>query len=115
MTRRETRRSTILTPSPREGHLLWHTISCSICWKIVRQMLPDLGEPLMLTLNKQVTCSRHRDSRNGIEFSYIMLFDAEPSRPYSGGELVVGEPQGDRLISERTCGIGSRGDERRRL
>ena len=32
--------------------------------EIVRELLPDVGEPLMLTLNKNVTCSRHRDGRN---------------------------------------------------
>jgi len=60
--------------------------------EIVRQQLPDLGEPLMLTLNKNVTCGRHKDGRNASDTSYIMFFDG--AQPYTGGELVVEEPGG---------------------
>ena len=64
--------------------------------ELVREMLPDVGEPLMLTLNKDVTCARHKDGRNASEISYIAFFGA-----YEGGELVVEEPSGDRVLSER--------------
>ena len=64
--------------------------------QLVREMLPDVGEPLMLTLNKDVTCARHKDGRNASEISYIAFFGA-----YEGGELVVEEPSGDRVLSER--------------
>ena len=67
--------------------------------ELVRQLLPDVGEPLMLTLNKSVTCARHRDGRNASDYSYIMFFDGE--RPFSGGELVLEEPEGDRVLSEK--------------
>ena len=39
--------------------------------QLVRHMLPDLGEPLMLTLNRDVTCGRHTDSANTSDFSYM--------------------------------------------
>ena len=64
--------------------------------QLVREMLPDVREPLMLTVNKDVTCSRHKDSRNASEVSYIAFFG-----DYQGGELVVEEPGGDRVLSER--------------
>ena len=64
--------------------------------ELVRAMLPDVGEPLMLTLNKNVTCARHRDNRNASEVSYIAFFGE-----YEGGELVVEEDSGDRVLSER--------------
>ena len=64
--------------------------------QLVREMLPDVGEPLMLTLNKDVTCARHKDGRNASEISYIAFFGA-----FEGGELVVEEPSGDRVLSER--------------
>ena len=64
--------------------------------ELVREMLPDVGEPLMLTLNKDVTCARHKDGRNASEISYIAFFGA-----YEGGQLVVEEPSGDRVLSER--------------
>ena len=64
--------------------------------QLVREMLPDVGEPLMLTLNKNVTCARHKDSRNASEVSYIAFFGE-----FEGGELVVEEPEGDRVLSER--------------
>ena len=64
--------------------------------ELVRQQLPDVGEPLMLTINKNVTCGRHRDNKNASDFSYIMLFG-----DFEGGELVVEEPQGDRVLSEK--------------
>ena len=64
--------------------------------ELVRQMLPDVGEPLMLTVNKNVTCQRHKDSRNASEVSYIAFFGE-----YEGGELVEEEPSGDRVLSER--------------
>ena len=67
--------------------------------EIVRQQLPDLGESLMLTLNKNVTCGRHKDGRNASDTSYIMFFDG--AQPYTGGELVVEEPTGDRVLSEK--------------
>ena len=64
--------------------------------QLVREMLPDVGEPLMLTLNKNVTCARHKDGRNASEVSYIAFFG-----DYQGGELVVEEESGDRVLSER--------------
>ena len=64
--------------------------------ELVRKMLPEVGEPLMLTLNKQVCCQRHRDGKNASDFSYIMFFG-----DYEGGELVVEEPEGDRVLSEK--------------
>ena len=64
--------------------------------ELVREMLPDVGEPLMLTCNKNVTCARHRDGRNASEISYIAFFGE-----YDGGELVVEEPSGDRVLAER--------------
>ena len=64
--------------------------------ELVREMLPEVGEPLMLTLNKNVTCARHKDGRNASEISYIAFFGE-----YEGGELVVEEPSGDRVLSER--------------
>ena len=64
--------------------------------QLVREMLPDVGEPLMLTVNKNVTCARHRDNRNASEVSYIAFFGE-----YENGELVVEEPEGDRVLSER--------------
>ena len=64
--------------------------------QLVREMLPDVGEPLMLTVNKDVTCCRHRDGRNASEISYIAFFGE-----FQGGELVVEEPEGDRVLSER--------------
>ena len=64
--------------------------------ELVREMLPDVGEPLMLTLNKDVTCARHKDGRNASEISYIAFFGE-----YDGGELVVEEESGDRVLSER--------------
>ena len=67
--------------------------------ELVRQMLPDVGEPLMLTLNKQVTCARHRDGKNASDFVYIMFLDGD--EPYTGGELVIEEPTGDRVLSEK--------------
>ena len=69
--------------------------------ELVRELLPDVGEPLMLTLNKNVTCDRHRDNANASDHSYIMFFDGDPSNPYFGGELIVQEPDGDRVLSER--------------
>ncbi len=53
----------------------------------------------MLTLNKNVTCARHKDGRNASDFSYIMFFDG--ATPFTGGELVVEEPGGDRILSEK--------------
>ena len=50
----------------------------------------------MLTLNKNVTCARHKDGKNASEVSYIAFFGE-----YQGGELVVEEPSGDRVLSER--------------
>ena len=35
---------------------------------LVREMLPEVGEPLMLTLNKNVTCAKHRDGKNASDF-----------------------------------------------
>ena len=70
---------------------------------IVRQQLPDVGEPLMLTLNKNVTCGRHKDGRNASDVSYIMFFDG--AQPYTGGELVVEEPGGDRILSEKNHSV----------
>ena len=67
--------------------------------ELVREMLPDVGEPLMLTLNKQVTCARHRDGKNASDFSYNMFFDGDV--PFTGGELIVEEPTGDRVLSEK--------------
>ena len=64
--------------------------------ELVREMLPDLGEPLMLTLNKNVCCSRHKDNKNSSDFSYIMFIG-----DFEGGELVVEEPEGDRVLSEK--------------
>ena len=64
--------------------------------ELVREMLPDVGEPLMLTLNKNVTCARHKDGRNASEISYIAFFGE-----FQGGELIVEEPSGDRVLSER--------------
>ena len=64
--------------------------------QLVRQMLPNVGEPLMLTLNKNVTCARHKDGKNASEISYIAFFGE-----FEGGELVVEEPEGDRVLSER--------------
>ena len=66
-----------------------------------RELLPDVGEPIMLTINKNVTCGRHRDNSNASEYSYIMFFDGDPEVPYTGGELVIEEPDGDRVLSER--------------
>ena len=63
---------------------------------LVREMLPDVGEPLMLTLNKNVTCAKHRDGNNSSDFSYIMFCG-----DYVGGELVIEEPSGDRVLSEK--------------
>ena len=62
--------------------------------QLVREMLPDVGEPLMLTLNKNVTCARHKDGKNASEVSYIAFFGE-----FEGGELVVEEPSGDRVLS----------------
>ena len=64
--------------------------------ELVREML-DVGEPLMLTVNKNVTCARHKDGRNASDVSYIAFFGE-----YEGGELVVEEPSGDRVLSERS-------------
>ena len=64
--------------------------------ELVREMLPDVGEPLMLTLNKDVTCQKHKDSRNASDVSYIAFFGE-----YEGGELVVEEESGDHVLSER--------------
>ncbi len=64
--------------------------------EIVRELLPDVGEPLMLTINRDVTCGRHRDNANASDHSYNMFFGE-----YDGGELVVEEPGGDRVISEK--------------
>ncbi len=75
--------------------------------ELVREMLPDVGEPLMLTLNKDVTCARHKDGRNASDFSYIMFFDGD--EPYTGGELVIEEPEGNRALSEKTSGTNSVG------
>ena len=66
--------------------------------QLVRQMLPDLQEPIMLTLNRNVTCLRHKDARN-VGHSYITFFDGEV--PFTGGELVVEEPEGDRVIAAK--------------
>ena len=63
--------------------------------QLVREML-DVGEPLMLTLNKNVCCGKHKDNKNSSEFSYIMFFG-----DFEGGELVVEEPEGDRILSEK--------------
>ena len=64
--------------------------------ELVRSLLPDLKEPVMLTLNKNVCCGKHKDSKNSSEFSYIMFFG-----DFEGGELVVEEPEGDRILSEK--------------
>ena len=64
--------------------------------ELVRQLLPDIEEPLMLTLNKNVCCGKHKDNKNASDFSYIMFFG-----DYEGGELIVEEPKGDRILSER--------------
>jgi hypothetical protein len=61
---------------------------------LVRQLL-DVEEPLFLTINKNVTCGRHRDGAN-VAHSHIMFFGE-----CQGGELVVEEPEGDRVLSER--------------
>ena len=66
--------------------------------ELVRQLLPDVGEPLMLTLNKNLTCARHRDGRNASDYSYILFFGS-----YTGGELIVEEPGGDRILSEKNA------------
>ena len=50
----------------------------------------------MLQINKNVSCARHRDNRNASDFSWIMLLG-----DFDGGELVVEEPEGDRVISEK--------------
>ena len=42
--------------------------------ELVREMLPDVGEPLMLTLNRDVTCGRHKDGKNVSDSSYILFF-----------------------------------------
>ena len=63
--------------------------------ELVREML-DVGEPLMLTLNKNVTCARHKDGKTSSDFSYILFFGE-----YEGGELIVEEPTGDRVLSEK--------------
>ena len=39
--------------------------------ELVRQLLPDIEEPLMLTLNKNVCCGKHKDNKNASNFSYI--------------------------------------------
>ncbi len=41
---------------------------------LVRELLPDVGEPLMLTINKNVTCGRHRDNKNASDFSYNIFW-----------------------------------------
>ena len=64
--------------------------------ELVRELLPGIQEPLMLTLNKNVCCARHKDNRNASDWSYIMFFG-----DYEGGELVVEEPDGDKVLSER--------------
>ena len=64
--------------------------------ELCREMLPDVGEPLMLTINRDVTCGPHRDGKNASEFSYITFFG-----DYVGGELVIEEPGGDRVLSDR--------------
>ena len=64
--------------------------------ELVRSLLPDLEEPVMLTLNKNVCCGKHKDNKNSSEFSYIMFFG-----DFEGGELVVEEPEGDRILSEK--------------
>ena len=65
---------------------------------LVREMLPDLHEPVMLTLNRNVTCLRHKDKRN-IGHSYIAFLDGEV--PFTGGQLIVEEPEGDRVIAQK--------------
>ena len=65
--------------------------------QLVRQMLPDLQEP-MLTLNRNVTCLPHRDKRN-VGHSYIAFFDGKV--PFEGGQLIVQEPQGNRVIFQK--------------
>ena len=32
--------------------------------ELVRSLLPDVKEPLMLTLNKNVCCGKHKDNKN---------------------------------------------------
>ena len=68
--------------------------------ELVRRMLPDLGEPLMLTLNRDVVCGRHKDGANTSDYSYILFFNDFDSN-YTGGELVTEEPGGDRVLSEK--------------
>ena len=66
--------------------------------ELVREMLPDLQGNIMLTLNRNVTCLRHKDKRN-VGQSYIAFFDGDV--PFRGGELVVEEPEGNRVIAEK--------------
>ena len=66
--------------------------------QLVHEMLPELREPVHLTLNRDVTCLPHRDKRN-VGHSYIAFFDGKV--PFEGGQLIVREPQGDRVISEK--------------
>ena len=68
--------------------------------EIVRDLLPDVGEPLMFTINRDVTCGRHKDNKNASDFFYIMFFDGD-GEPFTGGELVIEEPDGDRVLSEK--------------
>ena len=78
-------------------HGAGRTVNQARMLELVREMLPDVGSPLMLTVNKNVTCQRHKDARNASEVSYIAFFGDD----YQGGELVVEEPEGDRVLSER--------------